>query len=530
MMSGEMKISKRKEIFAEFKNAEIGIICSSRVLNEGVDLPFIDTIMFVEPRKSTIDIVQCIGRGLRKYSDLEKCNVLLPIYYDKISKSSTFQCVLDILMAMIEFDKSLKQQFTPKSIEKKEDAEDDEEDENDENDEDKDEKFEIPEKIEMVQFDLNEVDEAKNEFEAKKLCNDLEDVVNNRIFQELRLKILDSRSQIGRSISFQYNKSLLFEWCDKNKKYPHSKSPRYKNKHIGRWLEGKKILIESKEDKRYIKLSANEYVKQSLDKHLSNRKRPRLTNDEKIQKLFEYCDKYKKCPTKNTKNMSKIARWLHFKKSTIKSTKDKSYIQLSKNKYVKQSLDKYLLDVDKKSLLFEWCDENEQFPKSNTMHKDYNIGQFLSDEKKKIKSKKDALYIELSANKYVKQSLDALLLSRQNKSGKKLKFPQSKKLLFEWCNQNKQSPKYNTKHNGYNIGKFLTRQKEQSKSKKDGWKNRYIELSENKYVKEWLDKRITASKNTKKGGQKRKEYNEYEQDAIGQSPSKKQRIKQSKNP
>eukprot|EP01084_Bolivina_argentea_P171472 297071_1 len=177
-----MRISQRKQTFYKFEHSEIGIICSSRVLNEGVDLPFVDTIMFVEPRRSTIDIVQCIGRGLRLHNNLKKCNILLPIYYDQLSKTSNFKNVLEILTAMIKYDKSLIQEFT--KVKK--------------------------EKIEMVQFNLDDDDDDQKNQEDAEEAKDAEntkdaedeeedeeeildlDTINDEIFNELRTKIIAS--------------------------------------------------------------------------------------------------------------------------------------------------------------------------------------------------------------------------------------------------------------------------------------------------------------------------------------------------
>jgi phage tail tube protein FII len=45
-------------------------------------------------------------------------------------------------------------------------------------------------------------------------------------------------------------------------------------------------------------------------------------------------------------------------------------------------------------------------PTQNTKYKEANIGAWLNNQKKKIKSKEDNIYIELSINKYVKEELD----------------------------------------------------------------------------------------------------------------------------
>jgi predicted helicase len=41
---------------------------NARGLTEGVDVPLIDCVLFADPKQSTIDIVQAVGRALRTYN------------------------------------------------------------------------------------------------------------------------------------------------------------------------------------------------------------------------------------------------------------------------------------------------------------------------------------------------------------------------------------------------------------------------------------------------------------------------------
>ena len=50
----------------EFKKAPIAVMSNARCLNEGVDVPLVDAIAFIDPKKSIIDIVQATGRAMRK--------------------------------------------------------------------------------------------------------------------------------------------------------------------------------------------------------------------------------------------------------------------------------------------------------------------------------------------------------------------------------------------------------------------------------------------------------------------------------
>ena len=57
------------------------ILTNARVLSEGVDVPSLDAILFMHPRKSQIDVVQAVGRVMRKDPDGSKKlgYVILPV-------------------------------------------------------------------------------------------------------------------------------------------------------------------------------------------------------------------------------------------------------------------------------------------------------------------------------------------------------------------------------------------------------------------------------------------------------------------
>lgn len=68
-INGTMTAGERKERLDLFRDSGYGVISNARCLTEGVDLPIIDSIYFVNPKNSLIDIVQACGRALRKPRD-----------------------------------------------------------------------------------------------------------------------------------------------------------------------------------------------------------------------------------------------------------------------------------------------------------------------------------------------------------------------------------------------------------------------------------------------------------------------------
>ena len=60
-------------------DAMAGILTNARCLSEGVDVPALDAILFMHPRKSQIDVVQSVGRVMRRAAGKEMGYVILPI-------------------------------------------------------------------------------------------------------------------------------------------------------------------------------------------------------------------------------------------------------------------------------------------------------------------------------------------------------------------------------------------------------------------------------------------------------------------
>lgn len=73
---GETPISKRQEIIGKFKEREIEVIFTVDIFNEGVDIPCIDTLLFLRPTLSYTIFIQQLGRGLRTFEGKDSVRVL----------------------------------------------------------------------------------------------------------------------------------------------------------------------------------------------------------------------------------------------------------------------------------------------------------------------------------------------------------------------------------------------------------------------------------------------------------------------
>lgn len=58
---------------------EARILSNARCLSEGVDVPALDAVMFLHPRNSMVDVVQSVGRVMRKAEDKDYGYIILPV-------------------------------------------------------------------------------------------------------------------------------------------------------------------------------------------------------------------------------------------------------------------------------------------------------------------------------------------------------------------------------------------------------------------------------------------------------------------
>jgi len=115
-VSGAMPTSFRGKIVDEFAKSDKAIITNAKCLTEGVDVPNIDCVLFADPRKSTIDIVQAVGRALRKKEGKKFGYVILPVFTkskskEEIIESEEFQDVLSTLRALASNDERIIEYF-----------------------------------------------------------------------------------------------------------------------------------------------------------------------------------------------------------------------------------------------------------------------------------------------------------------------------------------------------------------------------------------------------------------------------------
>ncbi len=120
-VSGRDKTSKRNDIIKEFASSEKALITNARCLTEGVDVPNIDCIVFADPKKSKVDIVQALGRALRKKDGKDWGYVILPVVYDGNTNeidNDNFNDILSIVRGLAANDERIIEYFKDKTLTK----------------------------------------------------------------------------------------------------------------------------------------------------------------------------------------------------------------------------------------------------------------------------------------------------------------------------------------------------------------------------------------------------------------------------
>ena len=113
-VNGTMPSGTRSSILKEFESVDIGVMSNARCLVEGVNIPAVDTVAFIDPKRSLIDIVQATGRAMRKADWKENGYIFIPVFLEEdsdpeeIIKNSDFNTVWEVLQAMLDQDQRIQ--------------------------------------------------------------------------------------------------------------------------------------------------------------------------------------------------------------------------------------------------------------------------------------------------------------------------------------------------------------------------------------------------------------------------------------
>ncbi|MEU9806882.1 Helicase associated domain protein [Mycobacterium sp. NPDC050853] len=118
--SGEMSAGQRHvrlQRLRQLNVGERGLLANARCLGEGVDVPTLDGVAFIDPRGSEVDIVQAVGRAIRLARDKTVGTIVIPVFVDTETdpntalNDSSFKSVWRVINALRAHDVELAEQI-----------------------------------------------------------------------------------------------------------------------------------------------------------------------------------------------------------------------------------------------------------------------------------------------------------------------------------------------------------------------------------------------------------------------------------
>ncbi|GAA7318943.1 DEAD/DEAH box helicase family protein [Helicobacter pylori] len=122
-IDGTMNCKERLEKLEnlnQFKPNTCKVLSNARCLSEGVDVPALDSVIFFDGKSAMVDIIQAVGRVMRKAKHKKRGYIILPIALaeseiqnlDEAVKNTNFQNIWKVIKALRSHDTSLVDEAT----------------------------------------------------------------------------------------------------------------------------------------------------------------------------------------------------------------------------------------------------------------------------------------------------------------------------------------------------------------------------------------------------------------------------------
>lgn len=119
-ISGAMNTGQRRSLLQLLRRDQPGrhaLLTNARCLTEGVDVPTLDGVAFIDPRSSQVDIIQAVGRAIRRSTSKNIGTIVLPVLIpdqadpDEALSDSAFTPIWSILNALKSHDQELSEEL-----------------------------------------------------------------------------------------------------------------------------------------------------------------------------------------------------------------------------------------------------------------------------------------------------------------------------------------------------------------------------------------------------------------------------------
>jgi predicted helicase len=345
-LDGSTSMGKRTKIIREFVNSAKGVICSARVLNEGINIPIVDSVCFVDPRFSTIDIVQCIGRALRLYPGKELAHIIVPTFindFDDEFDKNVYGNVIQILKALKTTDNGVIEYF----------------------------RLRTQGKVNKRTICANEYYNTDIDISKEIDLDGWYEDIDTKIW-----KIVDN---------FEYTYEKIKKWIDENNKMPSHRSTDKNERNLGYWSNNKKTAYNKG------KLTENKIKKLEMLPFWNWNKKIQ-SFDESYIELKKWINENNKMPSQCSTDIieKRLSCWIRTNKMAYKKdklTEDKiKKLEILPFWYWKnnmRSFDESYIELKK------WINENNKMPSDHSTDKiEKRLGRWIQDRKKAYKKDK----------------------------------------------------------------------------------------------------------------------------------------------
>ena len=130
-IDGTMNSLERNELLSWLKEKtneknECKILTNARCLSEGIDVPSLDAILFLSPKNSQVDVVQAVGRVMRKFEGKKYGYIIVPVFIpsnktpeEALEDNETYKVVWSILKALRSHDDRFNAEINKIDLNKK---------------------------------------------------------------------------------------------------------------------------------------------------------------------------------------------------------------------------------------------------------------------------------------------------------------------------------------------------------------------------------------------------------------------------
>lgn len=114
-MDSPTRKSRLDWLAEEVGENECHILTNARCLAEGIDVPVLDAVIYLSSRKSKVDIIQSVGRVMRKAEGKKYGYIIIPVFVaagvdpgEALRKSPEFKTIYDVVAALRSHDERLE--------------------------------------------------------------------------------------------------------------------------------------------------------------------------------------------------------------------------------------------------------------------------------------------------------------------------------------------------------------------------------------------------------------------------------------